>query len=109
MNVTTSITDRLEKRWAESIGADYAARGSSQQVLPPGHVRAWRATARRVARELGRPVQTVARSLPDGSHLVHARLTDWPADAGEAVKQQAAMRRAAGAAASARPEPRSVD
>ena len=50
-------------------------------------VEEWRRIARAVARELGRPLQTVVS--PDA---VHAALRDWPADESERRIHEQAMR-----------------
>ncbi len=49
----------------------------------------WRKQARAAARDLGRPVQTVA-----GPGVVWAQLRDWPRDESERARQDAAMRAA---------------
>lgn len=54
----------------------------------------WRKAARAVARDLGRPVQTLV-----GGDQVHAVLTDWPADDRESAVHRAQLRAAVVAAA----------
>jgi len=81
---------------AIAISDELTAHGSVSQDLHTLTVTVteWRKTARTVARQLGRPVQTLL--TPDA---VHAILRDWPADDREQVIQQQALREVAEAAA----------
>ena len=68
-----------------AITADGAVSQDLESLTIP--VEDWRRTARRVGRELGRPVQTVIS--PDS---VHAVLRDWPANESERRTREQAMR-----------------
>jgi phage tail sheath gpL-like len=80
----------------EELRVGLAAAGSvnvAQDGLPvPADV--WRKVARRAARDLGRPIQTLTHD-----RWVHAILADWPRDEREAAIHLEALRRAVEAAA----------
>lgn len=62
---------------AANIRAAFYGKGSISVDLAelPIPAAAWRALARQVARQLARPIETVA-----GNGMAHAALKDWPAD-----------------------------
>jgi hypothetical protein len=75
-------------RLIEELRTELAATGSIGRSIEqlPVSVQEWRKAARSAARQLGRPVQTIA-STDHG--MVWARLSDWPAnDAEEAIHEQ---------------------
>lgn len=77
---------------AREVREDFVARGFSTAVISGLSVSAtqWRSVARMVARELGRPVQT----LIVGGVEVTAWLRDWPANDEERAVHAKAMRAA---------------
>lgn len=81
----------------DEIRDDLTTTGSAYTDIDelPIEVEQWRALARRVARELGRPVQTLV--LQDGR--VMAALGDWPATPDEERVHRDALRAAVNAAA----------
>ena len=83
-------------RFMDEIRDDLTTTGSAYaEIAGPVDVEQWRALARRVARELQRPVQTLA--LQDGRAM--ATLSDWPATPNEEHIHGAALRAAVNAAA----------
>lgn len=76
----------------EQIAADLAARGYANAEIAELTVTVdlWRQIARRAARTLGRPVQT----LMVGERVVTAVLRDWPATPAEQAVHDAALRAA---------------
>lgn len=84
-------------RLMDEIRDDLTTTGSAYAEIAglPVDVEQWRALARRVARELQRPVQTLA--LQDGRAM--ATLSDWPATPKEEHIHGAALRAAVNAAA----------
>lgn len=96
--------DDLLARLRESL----ADRGSVTQDLEPGDMvpKVWRATARRAAKDLGRPVRTLAVEH-DGldTITVHAILTDWPVTETEEAADMAIRRRIVDAVALTFPIP----
>ncbi|PPF32644.1 hypothetical protein [Pseudoclavibacter sp. AY1H1] len=84
-------------RLMEQIREDLTATGSAYAEIEelPIEVEQWRALARRVARGLGRPVQTLI--LRDGR--VIAALGDWPATPEEERVHRADLQAAVNAAA----------
>lgn len=75
----------------ESICAQLRASGSARAALGslPVPVEQWRTTARAAARRLDRPVRTLI-----ATDLVHAVLSDWPANDREQAIHDAALRSA---------------
>ncbi|WP_141013164.1 hypothetical protein [Nocardioides sambongensis] len=94
----TSINVRRDRLEA-TIRADLIATGQARSTQG-ADVAAWRRAARRAARSLGRPVQTVL--VEDGAAAA-AMLRDWPASPAERAQHQAAMRRVVDRAAAAQP------
>lgn len=85
------FAERAASVTAADIRTQFEAAGSVQAfvsdlVLPVGE---WRRIARQVARELGRPVETLAVA-----DFVFARLRDWPRDDAEERITWARMRAA---------------
>lgn len=79
-----------------------ADRGSVTQDLEPGDMvpKVWRATARHAAKDLDRPVRTLAVEHDALDTItVHAVLTDWPATDTEAAADMAIRRRTVDAVA----------
>jgi hypothetical protein len=75
----------------ERLRASFVADGSAQADIEDLDVTvtAWRAAARKAARQLGRPVETLA-----GQAQVWAVLKDWPADDRERDAHRARLRAA---------------
>lgn len=86
--------DRKTDAIAEAIRAGFVSSG--QATIEVHSIRVslgeWRKIARAVARQMGRPVETVA-----SENRAWAVLRDWPADPREEAIQEAALRRAADA------------
>ena len=72
------VVTNIDGAYVEQIRESLLAIGSAWSSLDQDAAR-WRRIARRVARELGRPIRTLA--LPDGTAA--ASLSDWPANPDE--------------------------
>lgn len=86
-NAVTDLGGVWYRRYAGPIRAALIEAGSATSA-PGEDVPQWRKVARRVARELGRPVETY--KAPDGT--AGAALRDWPATSEEDARQAARMR-----------------
>jgi hypothetical protein len=93
---TPANIDRKIDQIKEMIRAEFHARGEAQVDVQDIRISLdeWRKLARSVARELGRPVQTVASDT-----RAWAVLRDWPRDDREKHVHDEAMRKAMNAAA----------
>lgn len=99
---TPASIDRKTDQIKDTIRAEFKARGTARVDVQYIRVslEEWRKLARAVAREIGRPVQTVATE-----GRAWAVLRDWPADDRETHIHEKAMREAMNAAALSFKEP----